>query len=166
VSGAAVSTTSVSRAMVTRAVAGQTVVNRAVVNRAVASGTGVTRAHWVRQCANGDGSGKGPISLRLKRWARGIMRLNHGVRGERRRDRMTMSLRQRESNGRRAYNDHEDLGSDHSQPGTIIKSFPALQQHQEQFLRRLAFALTVTVIAPCLEHRAPSESRIRRCWSG
>jgi hypothetical protein len=160
VSGAAVSTASVSRAMVTRAVAGHT-----VVNLAAASGTGVTRAHWVRQCANGDGSGKGPLSLRLKRWARGIMRLNHGVRGERRRDRMTMSLRQRESNGSRAYNDHEDLGSDHTQPGTIIKSFPALQQHQEQFLRRLAFALTVTVIAPCLEHRAPSESRIRRCWS-
>jgi hypothetical protein len=38
-----------------------------------------------------------------------------------------MSLRQRESNGSGAYDDHEDLGRDHSQPGTFAKSFPALQ---------------------------------------
>jgi hypothetical protein len=78
---------------------------------------------------------------------------------------MTLSLRQCESNGSGAYDDHEDLGRDHSQPGTFVKSFPALQQQQEQFLRRLTLTLTLTAIALCLEHRAPSESRIRRCGS-
>jgi hypothetical protein len=81
----------------------------------------------VRQCANGDRSGKRRIGGHFNHRVRSRMRLNHRVRGERHRVRITMSLRQRESNGSGAYDDHEDLGRDHTQPGTIIKSFPALK---------------------------------------
>ena len=74
-----------------------------------------------------------------------ILRLGHWVRGKRLLGRMAMSLPQHDGDDGSARDDHQDLCRDHGQPAALTESFPA------------------SLIAPCLEHGAPSDDLIRHC---